>query len=356
MRSKKVIGLAVAACLVVFYFILFTPRIYSSEARIVVEKTASSSNSGSNGLMALMQTGASFKEARMLQEFVYSSAMLDDLDRLFDLRSHYAQPLDPFHSIRKGATKEEAQRFFEKMVPIRIEELSGLITIQVKTFDPELSQKVLEYVLVKSEGFLNKAASDVVSGQLSFLTEQVKKNREELEKARTDLVVFQDNNRLLTPQDAANPVLGAIGKLESDLVGKRAELSSQLAFMHSEAPEVIKTKNYIKALETQITAEKARLVGPEDKSRVSVSAAAYEKQKMRVELATDLYKSALAILEKAEFEAAKKTQTVVMIQAPTKPEEPSYPRLVRDIPITLILGAMTYLLLSLIVQVVREHR
>ncbi len=356
MRRNKVIGLAAAVCLIVFYYTLFTPRIFSSEARIVVEKTDTSTSSGSNGLMALMQTGASFKEARMLQEFVYTSAMLDDLDRLFSLRRHYAQPLDPFHSISKKATTEEALRFFEKMVPIRIDEMSGLITIQVKTFDPALSQKVLEYVLIKSESFLNKAASDVVSGQIGFLTEQVKKTREELEKARTDLVVFQDKNRLLTPQDAANPVLGAIGKLEGDLVGKRAELSSQLAFMHPNSPEVIKTKNYIKALEAQIISEKARLVGPEDKGRVSVSAAAYEKQKMKVELATDLYKSALTILEKAEFEAAKKTQTVVMIQAPTMPEEPSYPKLLRDIPIALILGAMAYLLLSLVVQVVREHR
>jgi capsular polysaccharide transport system permease protein len=242
------------------------------------------------------------------------------------------------------------------MVPIQIDEQSGLITILVKTFDPALSQKVLARILVTAEAYMNQAASELASGQLAFLKEQIRKAGDDLEKARTDLVQFQDKNKLLTPQDTANTVLGAIGRLEGDLVVKRTELSAALSYLHPQSPEAIRLKSQIKALEGQIVVERGRLVGPGDMERLSVSSAAYEKQKMQVEFAADIYKTALGIYEKAQYDAAKKSQAVVLVQPPTLPEEPSYPRLLRDIPISLLLGYLVLLLVSLVVQVVREHR
>lgn len=355
MKRAKLIGLVSAAALVLFYFLVFTPRIYTSEARLVVEKTTASAGSGGS-LISMMQGGSSFKEARMLKEFIHSSTMLAELDKQFGLRKHFAQPFDPIRSIGSAATTDEVLNFYRDMVPVRIDEQSGLITIAVKSFDPALSQKVLARILVTAEAYMNNAAAEVATGQLAFLKEQVRKAGEELEQARTGLVQFQDKNKLLTPQDSANSVLGAIARLEGDLVSKRAELSAALSYLNPQSPEAVRIKSQIRALERQIAIEKARLVGPGDKSRLSVSAALYEKQKMRVEFAADLYKTALATYEKAQYDAAKKAQAVVLVQPPTLPEEPSYPRLLRDIPITLVLGYLAFLLISLVVQVVREHR
>lgn len=355
MKRAKLIGLVSAAALVLLYFLVFTPRIFTSEARLVVEKTTTSAGSGGS-LISLMQGGSTFKEARMMKQFIHSSTMLADLDKQFGLRKHYAQPLDPFKSISANDTTDAALKFFRDMVVIQIDDQSGLITIQVKTFDPALSQKVLTRILVTAEAYMNQAAAEVATGQLAFLKEQVRKASDDLEQARTGLVQFQDKNKLLTPQDTANSVLGAIGRLEGDLVTKRAELSASLSYLHPQSAEAVRTRSQIRALEAQIAIEKARLVGPGDKSRLSASAALYEKQKMRVEFAADLYKTALATYEKAQYDAAKKAQTVVLVQPPTLPEEPSYPRLLRDIPITLVLGYLAFLLISLVVQVVREHR
>lgn len=355
MKHTKLIGLVAAAILVLLYFLVVTPRIYTSEARIVVEKTASAAT-GSGSLISLMQGGSGFKEARMMKQFIHSSTMLADLDKQFGLRKHYAQPLDPLRSIGSAASTDEALAFYREMVPIQIDEQSGLIAVSVKTFDPVLSQKVLARILMMAEAYMNRAASEVVSGQLSFLKEQVRKAGDDLEKARTDLVTFQDKNKLLTPQDTANTVLGAIGRLEGDLVAKRAELSAALSYLHPQSAEAVRIKSQIRALETQVAAEKGRLVGSGDKARLSASSAQYEKQKMRVEFAADLYKSALSIYEKAQYDAAKKSQTVVLVQPPTLPEEPSYPRPLRDVPIALVIGYLGFLLVSLVVQVVREHR
>lgn len=355
MKRTKLIGLVSAAVLVLLYFLVFTPRIYTSEARIVVEKTAASSVNGGS-LISMMQGGSGFKEARMLKEFIHSSTMLEDLDKQFGLRKEYAGPWDPLWSIGSKATTDEALAFYRDMVPVRIDEMSGLITIGVKTFDPALSQKVLTRILMNAELYMNRAAAELASGQLAFLKEQVRKASDDLEQARTGLVQFQDKNKLLTPQDTANSVLGAIGRLEGDLVTKRAELSASLSYLNPQSPEAVRIKSYIRALEGQIAIEKARLVGPGDQSRLSVSSAQYEKQKMRVEFAADLYKAALATFEKAQYDAAKKAQALVLVQPPNLPEEPSYPRPMRDIPITLVLGYLAFLLITLVVQVVREHR
>lgn len=353
MNRKKLLILASLAGVVVLYFIAVAPRIYTSEARIVVEKSSSSSAEGN--LLGLLQGGSSFKEARMLKEYILSPAMLSALDRQFAVRTHFSEPFDPIHSIGRSSSLDDALRFYRRMVTVTIDEQSGLIIISARSFAPAYSQNMLQMILRKSEEYLNRAAADVVTGQLAHLKAQVHKATEELEKARTDLVVFQDNNKLLTPQDAASPVLGAIGRLEGELVAKRAELQASLSYLNPNSAEAIKLKSQIRALQSQIANEKARLTGGAN-DRLSTSAAAYEKKKMRVEFAADVYKASIAALEKAQFEAAKKSRTVVMVQPPTLPEEPSFPEPFKHIPLTLLFGYLLYVLGTLVLQVVREHR
>jgi capsular polysaccharide transport system permease protein len=351
---SKRIALGGVVFAVLLYFIVITPRIYTSEARIMVEKSGSAGSG--NSLLGLIQGGSSSKEARMLREYVLSPAMLADLDKKFALRSHYAEPFDPIRSIGGKASTDEALKFFRRMTGVHIDENGGLIVISAKSFDPVLSHKVLSRILEKAEEYLNQAASEVVVEQMDYLQEQVKKSAQDLEKARMDLVAFQDQNRLLTPQEAANPVLGAIGRLEGELVVKRAELQSALAYLNPTSAEAVKLKSLIEALQTQIQLEKDRLTGAGNGDRISSTAAAFEKQKMRVEFAADVYKASITALEKAQFEAAKKSRMVVMVQPPTLPEDPSYPKPWKHVPLTLLFGYLAYLLSMLVVQVVREHR
>jgi capsular polysaccharide transport system permease protein len=352
-RNKLIVFVSFIG-LVLLYFIVVTPNIYTSEARIVVEKSSSTAVEGN--LLGLIQGGSSFKEARMLKEYIQSPAMLAELDRQFALRKHYAEPLDPLRSISRTGSMDDALRFYRRMVSVTIDEQTGLVVVAAQAFNPTYSRKILEVILQRSEAYLNRAASEVVTGQLAHLKEQVRKATTELEKARTDLVVFQDNNRLLTPQDAASPVLGAIGRLEGDLVAKRAELQAALSYLNPTSADAIKLRSQVKALQTQIASEKSRLAGSGGSDRISSSAAVFEKKKMRVEFAADVYKASITALEKAQFEAAKKSRTVVMVQPPTLPDEPSYPKPLKHIPLTLLFGYLFFLLCTLVLQVAREHR
>jgi capsular polysaccharide transport system permease protein len=350
-RSRLIIP-AGAVCIVLLYFLLFTPRIYTSEARIVVEKISGFDNE--RNLLGLIQGGASSKEVTMLKEHVLSPAMLADLDREFHLRRHYELPVDPIRSLRNNASADALLEFYRGMTAVSIDEQAGMVTVSARAFDPAMARRVLARILDRSELFLNHAASEVVAGQVAGLKEQARKSADDLEKARMELVTFQDRNRLLTPQDEAAPILAAIGRLEGDLVTKRAELQAALTYLNPESAEALKLKGQIRALQSQIGSEKARLAG--GGNGLSGSAAAFEKQKMRVEFAADVYKASLVALEKAQFEAVKKSRTVIMVQPPTLPEEPSYPRPFRHVPLVLLFGYLTYLLGRLIAQVVREHQ
>lgn len=354
MNRTKLIALTGAAVMVLLYFMVITPRIYTSEARILVEKSGSAD--AGHSLLGLIQGGSSFKEASMLKEYVLSPAMLADLDQEYALRDHYANPLDPIRSISRNASTDEALDFYRKMTGVQIDEHTGLIVLTAKTFDSALSHKALTRILEKAEEYLNHAAAEVVTEQLEYLKEQVHKSADDLERARMELVAFQDRNKLLTPQDAARPVLGAIGRLEGELVTKRAELQSALAYLHPDSAEAVKLKSQIKALQSQIGMEKERLAGTGNGERISSSAAAFERRKMRVEFAADVYKASIMALEKVQFEAAKKSRTVVMVQPPTLPEDPSYPKPLKHVLLTLFLGYLAFLLGRLVIQVRQEHR
>lgn len=350
--SRKTACTAAALVAISGYFSLITPEVYTSEAEIFVEKL--DRGEGLSALGLLQGSGAA-REARVLKAHLESPAMLAKLDKELALRSHFSQPLDPFWSIAADAPAEAALEFYRRMTDVAVDDQTGLVQLRLRTFSPQLSQKALTLALASSEHFLNEAAAGVVAGQLQFLEEQAKKAAAVLENARLGLVSFQDHNQMLTPEGSTSPVVTAIQQIEGELVQKRSELQVLTSYMRPDSTEAKKLSTHIAALESQVSKERARLTGS-GRGRVSASSAAFEKHKIRVEFATQVYKNALGALERAQLEAAKKTRTVVMVQPPTLPERQSYPRLLIAVPLTLAIGYALLGIAAMLANLIREHK
>jgi capsular polysaccharide transport system permease protein len=142
--------------------------------------------------------------------------------------------------------------------------------------------------------------------------------------------------------------------LEATLAARKTELNTQLAFLNSEAPQVVATQNEIRALAQQIGAEKGRLVGT-DGERLNDLVARFQDLQIDLEFAMDVYRSALTALETARLEASRKLKHLIVLASPGLPQEALYPRRLYALLTMLVFLTLVYGIGRLVVATIRDH-
>lgn len=344
-----------ASVLIVFYYAIWASPRYVSEAQFVV-KQAGSNDLQLAGLAALGSVSPSMRDALVLQKYIKSSAMAKALDEAVSLKAHYERDdWDFLSKLAHDSTTEDYVKFYQYHVSVLHDEMSDILYVEVQTFDPEYSLQVANALLSISEDFINNIGSKMAQEQMTYAQKEVERSYNVLRKQQSSLVDFQDKFKLYSPEQQGGALVGAINELESEIIRQQTELKSLLAFMREDAPEV-KAKNIrIKALEQQLSEEKARLTDGDQQSlnKINVN---FQEIKLNTELASDLYKSSLAGLEQVRAEAYRKLKHLLVVEAPSLAEEDKYPKRLYSIFTWFVSLVLIYLIGRLIWAIVKEHK
>lgn len=351
---KRLIFIVLPVFLLVIYFGFWSTDMYISEARFSLR-----SPEGSNSVewLALFgqSSGSTGADAQVVQSYIESSAMLSELNRELDLKSHYQWSKADFLSrLKNDPTVEEFNKYFQKQVSVHFEQLSGILTLRVRGFTPEFAQAVCRAILQKSEILVNQLRERAVEDSLVLTRKEVTLAEQRLAGARQDLRRFRQQHNLLDPIAQAGSVQGLVAELEGAAAKVRAELAEARSYMQEDSSRVISLKARIQALEEQIRLERVRLTG-EDQATVSSLAAEYEQLSLEHEFAQKQLLSAMSSLEAARIRAESQSRYLVAFVSPTLPEEALWPRRLYSVGVGFAVILLVYGLGSLIVAAVREH-
>ena len=108
-------------------------------------------------------------------------------------------------------------------------------------------------------------------------------------------------------------------------------------------------------MEKQIAQEQAKLASP---SGFTLNRTVEEFQRLEMEAAfmQDLYKTALAALEKGRMEATRTIKKVSIVQAPTLPEYPLEPRRFYNTLVFILVAMLLAGVAHLLTAIVRDHK
>lgn len=348
------IVLAASLMVVIYYGLIASPR-YVSESQFVV-KQSSSNELPIPGLAALGSVSPSVRDSLILKAYIESRAMALALDKSMSLKAHYQRSeWDGVSRLTANASVEDYVKYYLKHVKVQHDELSDIIKVEVQAFEPEFAQKVSESLLKNSEQFINGLGSKMVSEQIGYAEKEVQRAYAALKTNQKNLVNFQDENQLYSPEQRGNSLMAAIQGLESEITGQQAELKSLVAFMRNNAPEVKAKKIRIKALKDQLAEEKARLTNQDQKSINKINAD-FQEIKLNTELASSLYTSSLASLETIRSEAYRKLKHLLVIEQPAIAQDSQYPRRLYTIVTWFAVLLLMYAIIRLIVTIIREHK
>jgi capsular polysaccharide transport system permease protein len=343
------------------YFALFAADRYVSIS--VVGLRASTGESVALAGVAQLLTGVSApgrEDTYFVRDYMTSLGLLNRLDQHLKLRTHYASAWrDPLFRLWGWKSQEDFLDYYRSRVTVDFDDVSSEITLRVEGFDPDFAHRLNSAILAESEHFVNEYSHRIARENLAFAEAELERASSRLQRAKADLLSFQNKNQLLDPtaQAQASGALTAdlqvqIAKAETDLRGLRA-------YLNEDAPQVTTLNTQLQSLKEQLGLERRRsTTGDNDKRSERLNGLAIEFQglQLQAEIALDTYKGALTAVEAARIESTRKLKSLVVVEPPSTPERAEYPRRWYNL-LALLLGSVVLLaIVRMILATIREHR
>ncbi len=347
----------VLACfaIAVIYFGFIASDRYVSRAELVV-KQADQIKMLPDALSMLGLGGNNHQDVLLIQDYLKSADLLNKLDKELGIKAHYqSHKVDYFSRLPDNVSREEFLKYYREHLTLRMDDISGVLTIELQAFDPAYGQKVVGVMLKESEGFINKLGHQVALEQLAFVEKEVDHAYQRLQAEKTKVLEFQNTHHLISPESTSTARMGVVSQIEGQLAQQQAQLKQLQSYMKTTAPAVVSVQARVDALTEQLAQEQSRLTGA-DKNSMNEVTASYMDVQTQATLAADLYKTGLISLEQARIEAYRKLKHLLVISQPTLAEDAEYPRRLYNLATIGVLLCLLYGLIVMGLATLREHQ
>lgn len=342
---------------VVFYYFFIASDRYVSKSAISVRAT--SSQSGSLGVLDSLFRGTSTatnEDLIYLKNYISSLDMLQILDQNINIRSLYeAQRLDLFFRLYSFDDQEAFLKYYKNRVKV-IDQGDGLLNLEVEGFTPQQAHQIASAILIQSEKFVNEITHKNAREQLAFAEAELLKYKEKYQEATKALTDFQNEHGVLDPSKETEARVSFIGSMEANLATKEASLLAMQSYINDDAPQMITLKAEIEALKQQLQKEKMRANVSVNSEKLNELLASFQKLTVEAGFAESAYTTALSAFESTRIEAIRKIKQLVIIQSPTLPQSPMYPRKLYNIITIFIALSLIYSTVRLIKTIIEEHK
>lgn len=331
---------------------------YVSEAHVIIQQTEMPMNQTMDISTLFGGAGGTSRADQMLlRDHLLSVDMLSTLDAGLKLKEHYSDSSrDPLSRLWSADISQEwFHWYYLSRVSVEFDEYAGLLVIRAEAFSPEKAHAITSLLVQEGERYMNQMAHRLAQEQVSFIEKQVGQMSERLIKARQAVLAYQNERNLVSPQGTAENLFGIINQLEGQLTTLKTQRDALLGFQKAQSPAVIELNLQIAAVQKQITREQARLTSSE-RQTLNRAVEEYQLLELNAGFAQDMYKTALASLEKGRVDAGRTLKMVSVLQSPTHPQYPLQPRRIYNTVVSMLAAFLLAGIVGLLSAIIREHR
>jgi capsular polysaccharide transport system permease protein len=346
----------VPSLLAILYFGFIASDIYVSEARYVVRSVDTPRMSALGNMLQNTGLAPSQDNAYAVRDFILSRDIVRGLERTNDLRGVLSRPegdfITRFPPLFGGSSFEQLYRVYGHFVSVNVDETAGISTLQVKAYNPEDARNIARAILGYSEDLINRLNDRARHDAVDVAENEVIQCQQRIAAAQAAITAYRLRNATLDPERASGAVLDLATKLSAESAASEAQLAEVMKSSPN-SPMVESLRAHISALNGQIAAEKARVVGSNNGAVKTLSE--YERLLLEREFADKNLQSAEASLETARLEAQRKQIYLDRIVEPNQPDYPLYPQRLISILEVIISMLLIYGIGWLVSASVKEH-
>jgi capsular polysaccharide transport system permease protein len=344
--------------LAIIYYGLIASDVFISESHFVVRSSQRQSSISTLGAL-LQGTGLSrsLDDTHTVDDFMLSRDALSQLDEQLDLaRSFSSSKVDRisrFGGLDWDTSFEALHKYYQKKVVINLDSSSGIATLKVRAFNPEIAYQINARLLSMGEELVNKLNESARQDMIRFATAEVAKAEAQAKAAGLALAAYRTQKAVFDPALQSRSQLQQVAKLQDELIASRTQYA-QILFVSPNNPQLKVLKKRNETLQAEMEAETAKVLASADGS-FSKKAVEYERLVLDQAFADKQLTVVLASLEQARNEAQRKQLYLARIVQPNKPDVAVEPRRLHLVLGTFALGMIAWGVVSILIAGVREH-
>ena len=347
----------------IYYFGIASSQ-YMAEFRFAVRNAQASISGGSADGSSILgavtgNAGSNSLENYMVVEYLTSDPAVEDIQRRIDIRKLYSsEGVDRFSRLDPDASLEGLVRYWKGMVRAAYDQVTGISTVQVRTFRAEDAQLIAQTLTAMSEELITRIAHRPQQDAVRFAEQDLQKAEDRLKRASVEMTQFRNTERMIEP--TSNVVLSntqLAATLRSNLSQLQMTFSSLVKQnLSPTSPARVSLEARIKATREQLAAIENEVSEPTGTAKpISGIVGQYEQLDLERTFAQDVVKSALRNMETARSNALLQHMYVVPFVEPVLPNSPLYPNRLMSTLFAAMICLLIWAVGLLLFRSVREH-
>jgi capsular polysaccharide transport system permease protein len=298
------------------------------------------------------------REPYMVGNFIRSRNMVEELDQHGWLRTLYAKPeIDFFARFDAAGSAERLWKYWQKMVSVSVDRVSGLVTVRVLAFTPDDALAIVSAVARGAERMMDRSSERARIDELYLAEEDLSRARQRYTDALLALRQVREDEHTVDPEKAISATASTlIGTIREKLALER-ERDVDLRVLSRSAPQLQVLNQRLQALDEQVTALNRSLTSQNSADRTAAdSISRFEQRELERRFSEKLLEMSQASYERARLEAERQHLYLTIFVEPVKPEKPEYPRRLRTITLISICSAVVWGVTLLVIAAVKDHK
>lgn len=311
------------------YLPFFAADQYASEARFTVRSGNSSPISGLASLGGGLGTRQE-QDSQIIASYLKSRAVIDELEKTFDLKSIFApRGFDYLFGYAGKDAKERLVNYWDRQTTIILDRSTGIISVQVRAFDPRDALALCQALIDISERMVNELTERSRKEALSFAQTELKRSEQRLADAMNKLRSVRDSEGVLNVEAQALAVNEVLSSLRLALARIEQDISASQPQLSPDAPQLRYMQNQAKALRAKID-EYSRMIAGKKQSEndpsLTASATVLDREQLEVKIAQEQYATSLASFEVARADLLTQSAFLLTFLKPSLSEDAEFPR------------------------------
>lgn len=340
------------------YYFFIASDLYTSESSFIIRSPdRQSSSSGLNLILRSAGFTRAQDDSYTAEAFIISRDALNQLEKKLHISQQYGSNqvdfVNRYGGLFEDKNFESLYKYYKEKINVKTDTTTAISTLKVKAYTPEAAYQINEQLLHMSEQLINNINNNARRDLITFAEGEVRKAGAQATDAAQALTQYRNRNRVFNPEGQSTQVLNQITKLQDQLVQSKMQLA-QLQNVAPDNAQIAPLQVQIRVLEQEIQNQKSSVVG--DKQSFTSQSGNFQRLTLEKELADKQLAAAMSSLEQARNDVIRKQLYLERVAKPNIPDAALEPKRLKGFVATLLLGLITWGILSMLVAGTREHK
>jgi capsular polysaccharide transport system permease protein len=298
------------------------------------------------------------REPYMVANYVRSQNVVRELDEHGALREMYSRPdIDFFARFDAANSSERLWKYWQKMVTVSVDRVSGLITVRVLAFTADDAVSIAKALRHSAEHMVDQSAIRARTDALRATQEDLSRAQQQYAEALLALRQVREDEQTVDPEKTIDATATTVvGVLRQKLALER-DRDANLKMLSPSAPQIQVLNQQIRALDDQLTILNRSLTSQDSKDRTAAdSISRFEERELHRRFSEKLLEISQASYEDARLEEERQHLYLTSFVDPVKPDKAEYPKRLKMTLLILICGVIAWGITLLLIAAVKDHK